>query len=176
MDPLTGVWNRAGFIAAATPMFVVCQRRGAPATLGYFDIRTTRLVHSAADKAMLNGVLQAVAQQMSKTFRECDIIGRVDTLRFAVFFADCTDEALRAIEGVRAVADESSTETSNTLTTAVVEGAPGATFADLMQRADERINELRKREADAARRDDPDWSIVPAKIVRPPKRRARARR
>ncbi len=30
IDELTGVWNRAGFVASATPMFRSCQRRGAP--------------------------------------------------------------------------------------------------------------------------------------------------
>jgi GGDEF domain-containing protein len=176
LDELTGVWNRAGFIAAATPMFVVCQRRSAPATLGYFDVRSTRMNHTTADKRVLNGVLKAVSTQMGKTFRDCDVIGRIDTLRFAVLFADCTDEALGAIEGVRAVTDDSTPPNSNILTVAMVEGAAGTTFADLMREADLRISELRKRDADAVRHADPDWSLVPAKPVRSAKRRTRTRR
>jgi len=176
LDELTGVWNRAGFIAAATPMYIVCQRRGAPATLGYFDVRSTRINHSPADKRMLNGVLKSVSAQMGKTFRNCDVIGRIDALRFAVLFADCTDDALSAIEGVRAVTDESTTSNSNILTVAIVEGGAGTTFDELMSDADRLINELRKRDADASRHDESAWSIVPAKVVRPPKRRARTRR
>jgi GGDEF domain-containing protein len=176
LDELTGVWNRAGFIAAATPMLIVCQRRGAPCTLGYFDIHSTRLIQSADDTAMLNGVVKAVAQQMGKMFRSCDVIGRIDPLRFAVLFADCTDDALSAIEGVRAVTDESTPANSNVLTTAVVEAAPETTFVDLMQQADLRVDELRKRDVDATRHEDPDWSLVPAKVLRPAKRRAKTRR
>jgi GGDEF domain-containing protein len=146
LDELTGVWNRAGFIAAATPMFVVCQRRVAPATLGYFDVSSGRPQRSPADDAMLSGVLKSVAKQMGQTFRDCDVIGRIDTFRLAVFFADCTDEALGAIEGVRAVTDESTPPKSNILTVAMVEAAPGTTFGELMQEAGARTNELRLRE------------------------------
>jgi GGDEF domain-containing protein len=176
LDALTGVWNRAGFIAAATPMFVVCQRRVAPVTLGYFDIRSTHENRSTADKVMLNEVLKAVANQMGKTFRDCDIVGRIDPLRFAVLFADCTDEALGAIEGVRAVTDESTPPNSNVLTIAMVEGAPEATLGGLMHEADLRIDELRLRDTPAPQYDEPVWTRLPAKAVKPAKRRARSRR
>ena len=181
LDELTGVWNRAGFIAAATPMFVMCQRRAAPVTLGCFDIRSGGENRSAADNAMLNGVLKAVANQMGKTFRDCDIIGRIDTLRLAVLFPDCTAEALGVIEGVRAVTDESTPPNSNVLTTAIVEAAPGATLADLMREAGVRSNELGRRETpstpfDEPRYEDPVWNRVPAKTAPPAKRRARSRR
>jgi GGDEF domain-containing protein len=173
LDQLTGVWNRAGFIAAATPMYVVCQRRAAPATLGYFDIRSSAETHSGADNAKLNGVLKAVAGQMGKTFRDCDVIGRIDALRFAVLFADCSDAALGAIEGVRAVTDESTPPNSNVLTVAMVESSPGATFDDLMREAGVRIDGLSGRDTPAARYDEPVWSRLPAKAA---KRRARSRR
>jgi GGDEF domain-containing protein len=143
LDELTGVWNRAGFIAAATPMFVMCQRRAAPATLGYFDVQSGCATRSPGDDAMLSGVLKSVAKQMGKTFRDCDVIGRIDTFRLAVLFADCTDEALGAIEGVRAVTDESTPQHSNILTVAMVEATPNSTFEDLMHQADLRTHELR---------------------------------
>jgi GGDEF domain-containing protein len=177
LDELTGVWNRAGFIAAATPMFVVCQRRVAPATLGYFDVRSARATRSPADDAMLSGVLKAVAHQMGKTFRDCDVIGRIDTLRLAVLFADCTDEALGAIEGVRAVTDQSTPPNSNILSVAMVESSPGATFGDLMHEADLRMNELRLRDSVdpvvEPRPDDHTPRGVPAKAA---KRWARSNR
>ena len=140
LDDATGVWNRAGFISAATPMFMLCQRRAVPVTLGYFDIRSERETQSAADGAMLDCVLGAVAGQLGKTFRDCDIIGRIDTFRFATLFADCTDEALRAMEGVRAVADASEPPIEHTLSIAIVQSAPGATLDELMRDVDRRAH------------------------------------
>jgi GGDEF domain-containing protein len=150
LDALTGVWNRAGFMAAATPMFALCQRRATPVTLAYFDIRSGREPDSAA---RLEGVLQAVGQQMGKTFRDCDIIGRIDTFRFAVLFADCTSEALGAIEGVRAVTDESVAQNERVLSIAMVESSPGVTLGDLMLEADARAKESRSVDAVDAPRD-----------------------
>ena len=176
LDDLTGVWNRAGFIAAATPMFMLCQRRGAPVTLGYFDIRSARETRSASGDTMLNGVVRAVANQMGETFRDCDIVGRIAPARLAVLFAECTDDALVAIEGVRAVADESTPANANILTVAIVESAAGATFADLMLQADLRTNELRLRDAGVMRPAEPVWTMLPPVPAKPEKRRARSRR
>jgi GGDEF domain-containing protein len=172
IDDLTGVWNRAGFLAAATPMFVSCQRRHAPVTLGYFDIRTAGTTRPAADNARLDNALRAIAQQMGKTFRDCDVIGRIDRFRFAVLFADCTDDTLGAIEGVRAVTDQSTPPNENILTVAVVESSPGETLDDLMRKANQRMNEPRRGAASGAPHDDATRTAVPAK---PTKRRARTR-
>ena len=161
LDSLTGVWNRAGFIAAATPMFVLCQRRAAPVTLAYFDVRSGQEPNSAA---RLEGVLSAVGQQMGKTFRDCDIIGRIDTFRFAVLFADCTNEALGAIEGVRAVTDESM-QNERFLSIAMVESSPGVTLGDLMLQADARAEERRSVDTDDTPRDEHISAPVAAKPV-----------
>jgi GGDEF domain-containing protein len=173
LDDATGVWNRAGFISAATPMFLSCQRRAVPVTLGYFDIRSARETHPVADGAVLGRVLSAVAKQMGKTFRDCDIIGRIDTFRFAVLFADCTDEALRAMEGVRAVADESDPPIEHTLSIAIVESSPGATLDDLMRELDRRANTLQRGEQGDSRYNEFISYPVPAK---PAKRRTRSGR
>ena len=176
LDEFTGVWNRAGFIAAATPMFMLCQRRGAPVTLGYFDIRSAHETWSASGDTMLSGVVKSVATQMGETFRDCDIVGRIAPTRLAVLFADCTDEALVAIEGVRAVTDASAPANANTLTVAIVESAPGATLADVMVQADARSNELRLRDAGVTRPLEPAWTAMPPVPAKPEKRKARSRR
>ena len=138
-----------------------------------FNADTTK---TAPENTTVDQVLMAMAELMRKVFRASDIIGRIDELRFAVLLADCTDEALGAIEGVRAVTDEATPPNSNILTIAMVEGSVGTTFDGLMKEADLRIIELRKRDAEAARPEESDWSLVPNKPGRPAKRRTRNRR
>jgi GGDEF domain-containing protein len=143
-DEATGVWNRAGFVAAATPLYVSCQRRDAPSALAYFDFHTPDSARTASDEAMIERVLAAMAQEMGKAFRACDIIGRVDVFRFAVLFADSTDETLAAVEGVRAVADQSTSVNGRTLTVATITSSPGETLEQLMLSADERMQEIKR--------------------------------
>jgi diguanylate cyclase (GGDEF)-like protein len=143
-DEATGVWNRAGFVAAATPLYVSCQRRSAPSALAYFDFHTPNSVRTASDDSMIERVLAAMAHEMRKAFRACDIIGRVATFRFAVLFADSTDETLAAVEGVRAVADQSTSVNGRTLTVATITSAPGETLEQLMLSADARMQEIKR--------------------------------
>ncbi|HEV7527002.1 MAG TPA: diguanylate cyclase, partial [Acidimicrobiia bacterium] len=74
VDELTGTWNRAGFVAAATPMFESCQRRGTPIALAYFDFHTTDGTETTPDDVAVDQVLLAMANLMRKAFRSSDII------------------------------------------------------------------------------------------------------
>ena len=141
IDKLTGVWNRAGFVAAATPMFVSCQRRESPIALAYFDFHATD--ETATTDGTVDRILMAMGELLGKAFRASDIVGRVDTLRFAVLLADCTDEALAAIDGVRALTDATAPQRL-TLTAGMVRSAPNGTLDDLMQAADAHTREIKR--------------------------------
>jgi diguanylate cyclase (GGDEF)-like protein len=141
IDNVTGVWNRAGFIAAATPMFVSCQRRDSPIALAYFDFHTAD--ETANEDETVDRILMAMGDLLRKAFRASDIIGRVDTLRFAVLLADCTDEALAAIDGVRALTDATAPQRL-TLTAGMVRSVPNGTLDDLMEAADVRTREIKR--------------------------------
>jgi GGDEF domain-containing protein len=139
IDDLTGVWNRAGFVAAATPMFVSCQRREAPVSLAFFEFHTDSAI--AADLTTVDQVLMGMADLMRKAFRASDIVGRVDPLRFVVLLTDCTDEALSAIDGVRALTDATAPQRL-TLTAGMVSGAGSGSLEDLLHSAEMRAREL----------------------------------
>ncbi len=140
-DELTGVWNRPGFVAAATPLFVSCQRRGTPVALAYFDFHTNAA--AVPDAAGVDRVLITMAGLMRRAFRASDVIGRVDTLRFAVLLTDCTDDALAAVDGVRALTDDATSPPQLTLTAGMVHGVPGESLEDLMRAADVRTSGLK---------------------------------
>jgi len=137
LDALTGVWNKSGFLAAATPMFLSCRRRAAPMALAYFDF-------DSDDPAQTELVLMAMAAQMRAAFRATDIVGRVEPLRFAVFLTDCTDEALKAVEGVRAITDETRASLGISLAVSMVRSTNEATLEDLMGAADRRANAVKR--------------------------------
>jgi len=142
LDELTGVWNRAGFLAAATPMFVSCQRRDAPVSLAFFEFHTD--ARRPPDPTTIDQVLMGMAALTRKAFRASDVAGRVDPLRFVVLLSDCTDDALSAIDGVRALTDATAPQRL-TLTAGMVSSTPGGTLEDLLHAA-----EMRARELDAA--------------------------
>lgn len=139
LDELTGLWNRAGFIAAATPMFVSCERRQAPVSLAFFEFHADAA--AIADGSTLDQVLMGMAEMMRRAFRGSDIAGRVDPLRFVVLLTDCTDDALAAIDGVRALTDATAPQRL-TLTAGMVRGEPGGTLQGLLDAAELRAREL----------------------------------
>jgi diguanylate cyclase (GGDEF)-like protein len=142
IDELTGVWNRAGFIAAATPMFKSCQRREAPIALVYFDFYVADATTEITANPTVDRVLMAMGALMRKAFRASDIVGRIDVLRFAVLLPDCTDAALAAIDGVRALTDESTSGLK--LAAGMVRNTAGASLEDLMFAADTRTKKIRR--------------------------------
>lgn len=142
LDELTGVWNRPGFVAAATPMFVSCQRRGAPVALAYFDFQMPE--GDGVDQATVDRVLMSMAEMMRKAFRSSDIIGRVGKLRFAVLLPDCTKEALAAVDGVRALNDATSGPHQLRLAAGMVRNTGGGTLEELMRAADVHTREIKR--------------------------------
>jgi len=143
LDPLTGVWNRTGFIAAATPVFVSCRRRNAPIALAYFDFQLTR--DHADDASSVDRILLGMAELLRRTFRTSDVIGRVDRFRFAVLLSDCIDDALAAVDGVRGLTDATAPERL-TLTAGMVRGTNHATLDDLMRATDAHIRSIMRAE------------------------------
>lgn len=139
IDDLTGLWNRAGFIAAATPVFVSCQRRAAPISLAFFDFHADAAM--AADLTTVDQVLMGMADLMRRAFRASDVPGRIDRLRFAVLLTDCNDDALAAIDGVRALTDATAPQRL-TLTAGMVHSAPGGTLEELLRAAELRAQDL----------------------------------
>jgi GGDEF domain-containing protein len=147
IDELTGVWNRAGFIAAATPMFRSCVRREAPIALAYFDFYVDGTNVPSPGDPTVDRVLVAMSELMRKAFRASDIVGHIDPLRFAVLLPDCTDAALAAVDGVRTLTDES---TSNLkLAAGMVRNIPSGTLDDLMFAANERAKQVKREQLGA---------------------------
>ncbi len=144
VDELTGVWNRAGFVAAATPMFRSCQRRKAPVALAYFDFYVDDVTIAVPGDPTVDRVLATMGELMRRAFRASDIVGRLDSLRFAVLLPDCTDDALAAVDGVRMLNDDPSSQLQ--LAAAMVRNVTGGTLDDLMFAADARAKQVKREQ------------------------------
>ena len=144
LDELTGVWNRPGFVTAGTPLFVSCQRRATPTALAYFDFHAADVTARAVSDAVTRRSLVAMADLLGKAFRTSDVIGRVAPLRFAVLLGDCTDEALAAVEGVRAVTGGTRSPDGLALSVGMVRSGTASTLEALMREGDERIYEIKR--------------------------------
>jgi GGDEF domain-containing protein len=132
-DEVTGVWNPLGFAAAAGSLFMSCKRRAAPMALAVFQFRTVTNRPDADDS--IEAAMVAMAGLMRNAFRDCDVVGRVDTSSLAVFLGDCTDDALAAVEGVRSLTDCSTADDGVVLVAGMARGKPGGTLEDLLQEA-----------------------------------------
>ncbi len=82
-----------------------------------------------------------MGELMRKAFRASDIVGRIDPMRFAVLLPDCTDEALAAVDGVRALNDDPTSRLK--LAAGMVRNVEGGTLDDLMFAANARTNQMK---------------------------------
>ncbi len=121
---------------------ISCQRRESPIGSTYFDFDSDETTRSAEQSAMIDRILMTMPPSSAR-HPASDLVGRVDTFRFAVLLTDCTDEALAAVDGVRALSDELSTLSGLTLTAGMVRSDAAGTLDDLMLEADTRMKEIK---------------------------------
>ncbi len=143
LDVTTDAWNRAGFLAAARPMFVSCELRDAPAALALFEFHVGEL--TVGTDAAFDRVLVTMVGLMRKAFRACDIIGRVDESSLALFLGDCTNEALAAVEGMRDVIEAVSPGQGLGLAVGMARRGPGGSLDELLEEARTRADAVREQ-------------------------------
>lgn len=88
LDELTLISNRRGFLALAQHALNLCNRKGMPSTVIYFDLNrfkdiNDRYGHAEGDKALIG-----FADTMRATFRDSDVYARIGGDEFVVFLAD----------------------------------------------------------------------------------------
>ena len=97
IDELTKIANRRGFLMVAQSSLRLCQREDIPAALVFFDLDdfkkiNDRFGHQEGDLALVN-----FADQMTKTFRDSDMIARLGGDEFVVLL---TNSAMEEAEDV----------------------------------------------------------------------------
>lgn len=83
-DNLTGLLNRAGFIAHAAPVIASASRYGHPTSLAYIDLDGFKAINDSLGHARGDDVLKVVAQRLLTSSRESDVVARLGGDEFAV--------------------------------------------------------------------------------------------
>ena len=83
-DPLTGVYNRRGFLLLAEHQWQLAQRNKSSVLLFYIDVDKFKEINDSLGHKEGDIALQAVAALLRHCFRKTDIIGRLGGDEFAV--------------------------------------------------------------------------------------------
>lgn len=96
-DELTGLYNRRGFLTAATHQLKLAQRQGVDALLLFCDVDSLKQIndnfgHREGDLALIRS-----ADALDETFRDSDVSARIGGDEFAVLALDAANPSRRAI-------------------------------------------------------------------------------
>jgi diguanylate cyclase (GGDEF)-like protein len=83
-DALTPLLNRRAFVRELRRVLTFAQRYQSPASLIYFDLDGFKAVNDRFGHAAGDAALRAVAQRLSASVRESDIVGRLGGDEFGV--------------------------------------------------------------------------------------------
>lgn len=97
-DPLTGVWNRRGFLNVAQGSIDYCARHDQPVTLACIDLDSFKIINDRFGHAEGDAVLRRFADGMRHCFRSSDAIARIGGDEFVALMpaAGETDARLAA--------------------------------------------------------------------------------
>ncbi|MGH7537760.1 MAG: GGDEF domain-containing protein [Gemmatimonadales bacterium] len=94
IDGLTGLYNRRGFVTLAEPYIKRAQRQKGQFLVVSADVAGLKQINTEASYDAGDAVLRAVAEILKKSFRDSDLLARMDGGAFAVMAVDAsTDKA-----------------------------------------------------------------------------------
>lgn len=96
-DELTGLYNRRGFIVLAMHQLKLCRRNSQGAMLFFADVDHLKKVNDLYGHATGDEILNRCSGALRATFRDSDIIARLDGDEFAVFAAEQQEQSEEAI-------------------------------------------------------------------------------
>ena len=88
IDGLTGLYNRRGFVTLGDPYIKRAQRQKGQFLIVSADIAGLKQINTVAGYDEGDAVLRAVAEILKKSFRDSDLLARLDGGSFAVMAVD----------------------------------------------------------------------------------------
>jgi diguanylate cyclase (GGDEF)-like protein len=141
-DPLTGLYNRRGFLAAAALMMNANQRKKlAPVCVLAFDLDKFKSINDRHGHKAGDAVLEMFAKSVQKTMRADDIIGRLGGEEFVAVISGKLADACIAAERVRVAFEAAALAPDSpgipvTVSIGVATGLPTAALERIIERAD----------------------------------------
>ena len=96
-DELTGLYNRRGFLAAATHHLKLAHRQGEDALLLFCDVDDLKGINDSFGHHEGDLALVRAADALEETFRDSDILARLGGDEFAVLASDASSPGRQAI-------------------------------------------------------------------------------
>jgi diguanylate cyclase (GGDEF)-like protein len=87
-DPLTGLYNRRGFLLLAEHQGELARRKKTSSVIFYIDVDEFKKINDTEGHKQGDLVLKAIAAMLRHCFRKADIIGRLGGDEFAVIADD----------------------------------------------------------------------------------------
>jgi diguanylate cyclase (GGDEF)-like protein len=169
-DPLTGLFNRRAFFAAATGMISQQMRKKKPVSVLAFDLDHFKSVNDRFGHGVGDDTLRLFAQTASENMRATDVIGRLGGEEFVAILPGNITDAAMVGERVRAAFEKAGLEISGhrigaTVSIGVAEaGPPLAEFGELIGRADAALYRAKHGGRNRVTMDDPSAAAeAPAK-------------
>ena len=150
-DPLTGLYNRRGFVEHARQLLRSATRANRSACVFFVDLNDMKGINDSLGHEFGDRALTSAARVLSLVFRDSDIVSRLGGDEFAVFASECgaadiaaLRERLRARTGELNAAKNEPFELSMSVGAAVFEPGSKADLDTLMERADQSMYEEKR--------------------------------
>jgi len=160
-DPLTGLFNRRAFFAAATAMISTQMRKKKPVSVLAFDLDHFKSVNDRFGHSVGDETLRLFASTASANMRVTDVIGRLGGEEFVAILPGGVSDAMIVAERVRAAFEVAGVEIAGqkvraTVSIGVAEaGPPLAEFGELLGRADAALYRAKHDGRNRVTADDP---------------------
>ena len=89
-DELTGLYNRRGFLASATPQLKLAHRHTENVLLLFCDVNNLKAINDSFGHQAGDLALARAARALEETFRDSDILARLGGDEFAVMASDAS--------------------------------------------------------------------------------------
>ena len=142
-DELTGIPNRRGFKVFAEKSLKLCNRKGLPASIVYFDVNKFKLINDDHGHAEGDRALVIIANNMKSVSRDSDVIARLGGDEFAIMFSDTSKETAEYVvkrfeESMQDLCDQESLDYQISLSHGIVEYNPEmhSSIGDMLDEGD----------------------------------------
>jgi diguanylate cyclase (GGDEF)-like protein len=158
IDGLTGLYNRRGFVTLGDPYIKRAQRQKGQFLIVSADVAGLKQINTAAGYDEGDAVLRAVAEILKKSFRDSDLLARLDGGTFAVMAVDATTEkapiiATRVQYNVQEWNNRTIRKYELKLNLGFTEFDPSGAIEDLLARAGEARRGRRRRTGPGRKRE-----------------------
>ncbi len=149
-DPLTGLYNRRGFLELAEPLWNAAEGGGRPLSIVVMDIDHFKQINDQHGHATGDEALRQVANVLKRRGRKSDVVARWGGEEFILLLMETTlQQAHRRAEELRQAVAEIKFPAGHgvfsiTASFGVAERGPGTSFDAVVRNADSRLYEAKR--------------------------------